>query len=203
MSRLARIAIAAVILLDARESAADATFGLAISIVREEGERVVDDAWVEAQIASANGFFGPLGTTFRWTIDKELADRHADLHSRADRDALTPLTERQSVDVFIVRTLEDVDEPGRNRMGVCWTGLGEKRFIVVARTARPTVLAHELGHFFGNRQHSAVPNNLMSYIRDGGTVFLDAAQSATIERFSALFLRTGRLVDVGAPRRNP
>ena len=37
----------------------------------------------------------------------------------------------------------------------------------------PTTLAHELGHFLGNG-HAYVKNNLMSYERDGGEVFLDA-----------------------------
>jgi hypothetical protein len=164
--------------------------------------KIVDDAWVQTQIDDANRFFAPLGTRFRWTIEKDLAEPHGELHTRADRDALTPLTEKNGVvDVFIVRDLEDVDEPGRFRMGVCWTGRAGKRFIVVARSARPTVLAHELGHFFGNQQHSTVVNNLMSYSREPGAVFLDEKQSATIKNFSARFLETGRLIDVGPPRR--
>jgi hypothetical protein len=179
---------------------ADPIFGLSISIARDAGERIVDDAWVQAQIDEANRLFGPLGTRFRWTIEKELPEPHGELHSRADRDALTPLTERSSIDVFLVRELEDVDEPGRPRMGVCWTGRGGKRFIVLARNARPSVLAHELGHFFGN-PHSPVLDNLMSYARGGAPVFLDARQAATIKSFTTRFLATGRLVDVGPPRR--
>jgi hypothetical protein len=106
-----------------------------------------------------------------------------------------------AIDIVLVRELEDVDEPGRMRMGVCWTGRGGKRFILVSRTARPTVLAHELGHFFGNRQHSNVINNLMSYSRDGGTVFLDDVQTAMIRSTTRTFLDTRRLLDVGPPRR--
>jgi hypothetical protein len=180
---------------------ADSIFGLSFAVAREAGERVVDDAWVQAQIDDANHFFSPLGVRFRWTIEKELAEPHAEVHTRADRDALTPLTEKNAVDVFLVRALEDVDEPGRPRMGVCWTGRGGKRFIVLARYARPAVLAHELGHFFGNHQHSEIVNNLMSYARDGGTVFLDERQGTTIKSFAARFLETGRLVDVGPPWR--
>ena len=85
-------------------------------------------------------------------------------------------------------------------MGVCWTGRGGKRFLVVAQTAKPTVLAHELGHFFGN-PHSTVTDNLMSYTRTGATAFLDERQLGTIRSFAARFLATGRLVDVGPPRR--
>jgi hypothetical protein len=186
----------------ARTAGAEPVFGLSISIARDEGgARIVDDAWMQSQIDDANRLFGPLGTHFRWTIEKELAEPHSELHTRANRDALTPLTETNTIDVFIVRSLEDVDEPGRYRMGVCWTGRGGKRFIVVARSARPTVLAHELGHFFGNQQHSAVVNNLMSYSRDGASVFLDEHQSSAIKTFTTRFLKTGRLSDVGPPRR--
>jgi len=196
------LAVVAVVCFAPVEARAEATFGLSFAVAKDaSGERVVDDAWVEAQIADANRFFEPLGTRFRWVTERWLTEPHGELHTRADRDALTPLTETNTIDVFVVRQLEDVDEPGRYRMGVCWTGLGGKRFIVVARTARPTVLAHELGHFFGNRQHSEVMNNLMSYSRDGGSVFLDEAQSSTIKRWTSSFLSSGRLIDVGPPRR--
>ncbi len=178
-------------------------FGLSFAIARDESKApVVDDAWVDDQIAEANRLFGPLGARFRWTMEKPLPEAHASMHTRGDRDALTALTEDRVIDVFLVRELEDVDEPGRMRMGVCWTGRGGKRFIVVSRTARPTVLAHELGHFFGN-PHSAVVDNVMSYSRSGGPAFFDARQAATIGAFSARFLASGRLVDVGPPRRFP
>jgi hypothetical protein len=184
-----------------RTAHAEPVFGLSIAIARgESGAPVVDDAWVQSQIDDANRLFAPLGASFRWTIEKSLAEPHGELHTRANRDALTPFTETNMIDVFVVRELEDVDEPGRYRMGVCWTGRGGKRFIVVARSARPTVLAHELGHFFGN-PHSTVQNNLMSYSRDGSSVFLDERQAATITSFTSRFLQTGRLVDVGPPRR--
>ncbi|HVJ93470.1 MAG TPA: hypothetical protein VM580_26895 [Labilithrix sp.] len=182
--------------------AAGPIFGLSVAIARAENgvDPVVDDAWMERQIDEANRLFGPIGTRFRWTIEKPLAEPHGALHTRTDRDALTNLGEKAVIDVFVVRELEDVDEPGRFRMGVCWTGLGGRRFIVVSRTAAPRVLAHELGHFFGN-PHSPVMNNLMSYSRDGSPVFLDARQSSTIENMTTRFLDTGRLVDVGPPRR--
>ena len=177
-------------------------FGLSFAIARaEDGARVVDDEWIQRQIDDANRLFGPLGTRFRWTLEKPLAEPHGELHTRAERNALTPLTESAMIDVFVVRALEDVDEPGRMRMGVCWTGRGGKRFIVLSRTSRPTVLAHELGHFFGNRQHSDVVNNLMSYSRDGGEVFFDEEQMAIIKSHTLRFLETRRLLDVGPPRR--
>jgi hypothetical protein len=181
----------------------DAIFGLAISIAQESsgGARIVDDPWVDQQIAVANELFGPLGVRFRWSSETTLPEPHGEMHSRSDRDVLTKRLERGLVNVFFVRELEDVDDPGRFRMGVTWTSrIDQRRYIVVARSARPSVLAHELGHFFGN-QHSTVVNNLMSYSRDGATLFLDDRQKATIGTFGVRFLGEGTLVDVGVARR--
>src|SRR5688572_2414745 len=80
---------------------ADAIFGLAFVVAREGGERIVDDPWVEDQIADANRLFSPLGTRFRWTVERELREPHGEMHSRADRDALTPLTGQGVIDVFL------------------------------------------------------------------------------------------------------
>jgi len=195
-------AVVTLISTSAGAARAEPIFGLSFAIARgEDGARVVDDAWIQSQIDDANRLFGPLGTRFRWMLEKPLAEPHGEMHTRAQRDALTPLTEPDMIDVFVVRALEDVDEPGRMRMGVCWTGRGGKRFIVLSRFARPTVLAHELGHFFGNRQHSSVVNNLMSYSRDGGDVFFDDRQIGNIKSHTARFLESRRLIDVGPPRR--
>jgi hypothetical protein len=201
-TRIVTLSVAMIVSTIAPQARAEPIFGLSFAIARgEDGARVVDDAWIQNQIDDANRLFGPLGTRFRWMFEKPLPEPHGEMHTRAQRDALTPLMEPEMVDVFVVRALEDVDEPGRMRMGVCWTGRGGKRFIVLSRSARPTVLAHELGHFFGNRQHSTVVNNLMSYSRDGGDVFFDEHQIANIKSYSARFLETRRLLDVGPPRR--
>lgn len=182
----------------------ESIFGLSFTIATQGSSdaHVVDDAWVYAQIAEANRLFQPLGTRFRWVYEKALPDANASMHTRADRDALTPLTEKNGfVDVFLVRELEDVDDPGTYRRGVCWTGRGGKRFIILSQIAGVSVLAHELGHFFGN-PHVAVTDNLMSYSRTPGTLpFLDDEQKARIQSFSARFLGSGRLVDVGPPFR--
>lgn len=203
-SRLARRVGVIVALISGAAHADDAVFGLSFTIARRDDApaRVVDDAWVEAQIAEANRLFQPLGTRFRWVYEKSLPDRNAAMHTRADRDALTPLTEKSGfVDVFLVRELEDVDDPGIYRRGVCWTGRGGKRFIILSQIAGVSVLAHELGHFFGN-PHVPVVDNIMSYSRTPGVLpFFDEEQKVRIQTFSARFLATGRLVDVGPPIR--
>jgi len=179
------------------------TFPIAITVAVENGTTARDDAWIAAQIDDANDLYGPLDVRFRWTLRKEMAPSHAQMHTRDDRDALAPLVEKNVIDVFVVAALEDVDEPGRYRKGVAWTSKPTgKRFIILSAAAPRTVLAHELGHFFGNG-HTDVPDNLMSYSRTGGRVFLDESQVARVHTFASRFLATGRLPDVGPPRLLP
>ena len=195
---------AAVGLCDVRAAHAapvsDVTFPISIVVAVENGAPAQSDAWISAQIDDANALYGPLGIRFRWTFRREMSAEHAEMHSRGDRDALAPLVDKNVIDVFIVKALEDVDEPGRYRKGVAWTSKPDgKRFLIVSSIAPRTVLAHELGHFFGNG-HSDVPDNLMSYSRTGAPVFFDDAQIDRIHLFSERFLASGRLHDVGPPR---
>lgn len=187
-------AVALALLLVSAPARADVVYGLSVARAKDS----VSGEWVEAQIAEANRLFGPLGTRFRWTKDRELADAHREMHTRKDRDALAKLSEGPVIDLFLVHALEDVDEPGRMRRGVCWTGPGGRRYLVMSKIAGESVLAHELGHFFGN-PHSTVVNNVMSYAHDGAALpFFDDAQAAIIRAFSTRFLAQKRLLDVGA-----
>ncbi len=180
--------------------ASDVTFPISIVVAVDNAAPAQSDAWISAQIDDANALYGPLGIRFRWTLRREMSAEHAEMHSRADRDGLAPLVDKNVIDVFIVKALEDVDEPGRYRKGVAWTSKPDgKRFLIVSAIAPRTVLAHELGHFFGNG-HSDVPDNLMSYSRTGAPVFFDDAQIDRIHLFSERFLASGRLHDVGPPR---
>ena len=183
--------------------AAEVTFPISIAVALEDGKPARDDAWIATQIADANDLYVPLGVRFRWSLRREIPSAHAQMRSRADRDALAALVEKNVIDVFVVAALEDVDEPGRYRKGVAWTSKPDgKRFIILSAIAFRTVLAHELGHFFGNG-HSDVPDNLMSYTRTGGRVFLDGAQIDRIHLFSGRFIASGRLPDIGPPRLLP
>jgi hypothetical protein len=179
------------------------TFPISIAVALEDGKPVKDDAWITQQIDDANELYAPTRVRFRWTLRREIPAAFATMHTRADRDSLAPLVEKNVIDVFVVGALEDVDEPGRYRKGVAWTSKPNgARFLILSGAAPRTVLAHELGHFFGNA-HSAVPDNLMSYTRTGGRVFLDDAQIERVHLFTDRFLASGRLVDVGPPRRWP
>ncbi len=201
---LAATAAVSVSVLGARSSAAapleEVTFPISIAVAVEDGAPAASDAWISAQIDGANDLYAPLGIRFRWTLRREISAAHAQMHSRSDRDDLAPLVEKNVIDVFVVAALEDVDEPGRYRKGVAWTSKPDgKRFLILSKIAPRTVLAHELGHFFGNG-HSEVVDNLMSYSRTGGPVFLDGAQIERIHMFSRRFLASGRLRDLGPPR---
>ncbi len=178
--------------------------GLAFAIPRDDsGARVVDDAWVRARIAEANRLWAPAHVHFRWTLDEDLPTGQREAHTREERDALAPLVVRGHVRVVIVTALEDVDEPGRMRMGVCWTARNDgRRYVLLSTASFPGVLAHELGHFLGNG-HVAVPDNLMSYTRTGAEVFVDDVQTARARGTALRLLAARTLEDVGPPRRVP
>jgi hypothetical protein len=78
----------------------------------------------------------------------------------------------------------DVDEPGRERRGVHWYKAGTSRphVIIVSTLAGDYVLAHELGHYFGNPAHSPVAGNLMSYVPGIRPPFLSDEQKRRIQR---------------------
>jgi hypothetical protein len=173
---------------------------LRIAVAQEEGRPVRDDAWIDAQVAEAERLFGPIGVHFRKASTATLDARYARLETRKDRDALAAELHKGVINVMIVASLRDVDDPSLYRMGVHWrpsTAL-KKHYVIVAASAQPSTLAHELGHFFG-LAHTAVPNNLMSYARTGDAVFLDAAQASRTLAFARLSVAAKEVVpDAGA-----
>lgn len=185
-------------------SAEERTFGLRVFVADVEGEPVVDQAWIDERIQWANRIFEPAELAFTQQVREDLADEHTDLVSRADRHALGPLIEGQRIHVFVVRSLADVDIEGNFIRGVHWRsrrggpgpGGGQRHFVILSSIAGPTVLAHELGHFFGN-PHSPTPGNIMSYSRGSGPPFFDAQQLRRIARHQERFVRTEELVVVG------
>jgi hypothetical protein len=168
---------------------------LVFHVAERDGAAVAPASFIAEQLAAANEIYGPLGIEL---VDGErapLAAGHADMVSRADRDALAPYVRKGAIHCFIVARLMDVDEPGRERRGVHWHPPGPAlSFLIVSQISKPYVLAHELGHFFGNPKHSDVPGNLMSYTRTAKPPFLDKAQIGRVQRTLVGMLKEGRLV---------
>lgn len=165
-------------------------------VAQREGEPVAPPAFLAEQLAAARSIYGPLGVELVEHGRVPLGAEHAELVTRADRDALLPYVRWGEIHCFIVERLMDVDEPGRERRGVHWRPrpAPERSFVVVSQISKPYVLAHELGHWFGNREHSPVPGNLMSYTRTEQPPFLDAHQIRRVERTLAAMLESGKLV---------
>jgi len=166
------------------------TITVAVGAVNVNGERVVDDPWVDAQWAAVDRLYAKIGIRFERRWAEPLPETSARLETKEDRDALGEHFVDGAINVFFVKALLDIDEIGRIRMGVCWRTPSRKRFVAVASNAKPTVLAHELGHFLGNA-HSKVVDNVMSYDRTGGPVFFDATQKKTIRAAALQLLREG------------
>lgn len=153
------------------------TIPLTRHVVRADGTYVVDTAFVELEIATANDLFKDAGIAFEFGSTVDTDGVYKALETRADRDKLADFRVANEVNVFFVDSLRDVDDPKLHRMGVTWRKLTDlkAKYIIVAASGSPTTLAHELGHFFG-LDHVGQKNNLMSYDRDGGTVFLTDPQ---------------------------
>ncbi|MEZ4311673.1 MAG: hypothetical protein R3F14_26885 [Polyangiaceae bacterium] len=154
---------------------------LSIAIAGEEGAPVQTPQWLSAQLAEVQRIYNGFGVYFRKAETRALDERFARLESRGDRDALADQIHKGFLNVFVVRSLRDVDDDSLYRMGVHWAPRGDlkRQYIIVASTARVSTMAHEIGHYF-RLQHSFVQDNLMSYQRSGLTVFLDAKQKATV-----------------------
>lgn len=190
-------ALAAVLLLASSPGRASEPRRIPIvfHMAEQDGTAVAPASFVAEQLAGANELYGPLGMELVESKGAPLAARHAELVTRADRDALAPHVEKGAIHCFVVARLMDVDEPGRERRGVHWhPPKPTQSFLIVSRISRRYVLAHELGHLLGNPRHSSVPGNLMSYTQTGKPPFLDAAQVRRVQRTLAGMLKEGRLV---------
>ena len=168
---------------------------LSIAIAHVDGGPVVEDAWLDEQLAHADRAFAPSGVCFEVAERRVLGPPHTALETRADRHALGALVERGRANVFVVASLRDVDDPSLLRMGVHWRSRGRFRrhFVIVAASAWQTTLAHELGHFFGNPHHPT-PGNLMSYEGRVETSGFDAVQVRRIVARLRGLLRSREIV---------
>lgn len=156
---------------------------ISVAVATVDGEAVKDAAWIEERMAETARLYNPLGIYFRKPEVRPLAENHAALETRADRDALGALWKKGFVNVFVVATLRDVDDGESLIQGVHWAPGGDlsRHFVILAARASKTTLAHELGHYFGLPHKHHIPDNLMSYTRTGIDVFLDASQKTKVK----------------------
>jgi hypothetical protein len=183
------------------------TVPLSIAVARDVTDAgvapVQNDAWIAAQLAEVERLFTPYGLSFATVESRAIAPAQAHAETRRDRDAFAAALHPGVVNVFVVASLRDVDDPSRMRMGVCWSPRGDSvaRYVIVSSIARPSVLAHELGHYFGN-PHSKVPNNVMSYDRTAGVApFFDDAQGKVLRRTARALFQRGVLKPPTEPHR--
>jgi len=170
-------------------------------VAQRDEKDVAPASFIAEQLARANSIYLSLGVELVDSGRVPLGPEHAELVTRSDRDALARYVRTGAIHCFVVAKLMDVDEPGRERRGVHWHPRTTSRpsFLIVSQISGPYVLAHELGHLFGNREHSQVPGNLMSYTRSDRPPFLDEAQIGRVQRTLATLLKAGTLVPVAAP----
>lgn len=179
------------------------TLPLTFVVARENGEPVQGDEWLGQQLREVERIYGPLGIHFTVTPPRPGLAGAAHVETRQDRDALAADCTRKVVNVFVVASLRDVDDGVSPRRGVHWRNRHDasRRYIILSAIAGPSVLAHELGHYFG-RGHSTVTDNLMSYDRTGAEVFLDTQQIATIRAAVRAIVRSGEVVPFTGPARD-
>lgn len=168
---------------------------LVAHVVEVNGTPVASEEFLRERVARANAIFAPYGVGFVLEKRLPLPAAHARLETRSDRDALARHVGKQVIDWFVVDSLRDVDEPERMRRGVHWHARGQRaHYVILSTLGGPDVLAHELGHYFGNPEHSPTPGNLMCYERgDVEPPFLDAEQRQRLARALRGYLQRGEL----------
>ena len=168
---------------------------LSCAIAEVDGTPVVTQEWISRQVEHANAIFEPARVQLSLLDSRPLDRRHARLEDRNDRHALGREMVRDVINCFVVGSLRDVDDPTVFRQGVHWRprGIAGGHFVIVSAIAGQTVLAHELGHFFGNG-HSETHDNIMSYNRGDNPPVFDESQLRRIEQRARHFIRTRELV---------
>jgi hypothetical protein len=179
-----------------RAQAVPLTLPLSIGVAQLDGEAVATGAWIDAQVSEAQRLMAPHGLSVAAARHRPLPESVARLETGADRDALADLLEDEVINIFVVASLRDVDDPRIFRMGVRWRKRSDLRkdYVIIAKSGMPTTLCHELGHYFGNG-HSPVVNNVMSYKRDDPSkVAFDRHQGRRMVTVARQLLAVGKLL---------
>ena len=188
---------------------AGAVIPLRFRVVHIGGRPTKSKRWLARQIRVANRVFAPTGLRFQAAGVAPLSGEHAVLDDRHDRNQLSRYLERGVVNVYVVGDMRDVDNQNEWRRGVHWRlpWQPDQHFLVLTSIAPPTTLAHELGHYFGNRRHRMIRGNIMSYdhgprprfdpdqerrVRDTARTLLRSHQLYTMPTYLELVAR-GRL----------
>ena len=168
---------------------------ISFAVATVDGQPARDAAWIHEQVEQMEALFGPLGVHPEQAAIRAIGAKYAHMESRADRDALVAGSGRASP-TCSSSGRSATSTTRRAFVAACTGGIEltpTARYVILAAEAMPAVLAHEMGHYFGNG-HSATVDNLMSYNRTGGPVFLDAAQGRVIQAAARQAFASGELV---------
>ena len=158
----------------------------------------IDRTFIEERIKITNAIYRPTKTRFEVAAIDRLRDQTLSaIKNRKERHALAPLVKPHVINCFIVDSLADVDIAGRVLRGVHWRSKkdGEKvHYVILSRIGKPRVLAHELGHFFGNA-HTSTQDNVMSYNQTEKQPSVSQTQIRRIMRMRNRMLRSGELTE--------
>jgi hypothetical protein len=116
--------------------------------------------WVAQHVEAVRTLFAAHGIAVT-ARSESFAPVRCEALSREDRDAFAAEVDGDGqVTVLVVPRVRDLDVPSYDLRGVHWRA-GGRRWIFLTARARPPVLAHELGHFFG-LPHDPAGGNLMT-----------------------------------------
>ena len=132
---------------------------IAFHVVRVEGTPVVSD-----EVARGASRTRQRHLRYGWRELRASRDAAARCRARSARERRRSQragarTRAGVINCFIVASLRDIDDASQMRSGVHWrsrTHAGA-HYVILASIAPLGVLAHELGHFLGNPQHSDSP----------------------------------------------